>query len=519
MWQENGAQKSVVSPLSLIISAFAPVQDVRKTVTPDIKPVADSVLLLVDLGFGKARMGGSALSQVWNDLGGKSPDIDADTLKVFYDIMQQLVAEEKLLAYHDRSDGGLFATLAEMAFAGRMGLNIDLEEDFAMERLVNNLSDQDILFNEELGAVIQIRHEDLHYVQALFEQHEFPEILYQIGQPEIGSSDIKIGDTVFALADLQAAWQETSHQIQRLRDNPACADSEFAMLSDKERSKLFADLSFDLKDDIAAPYLSGSLQPKIAILREQGVNGHVEMAAAFTRAGFQAVDVHMSDLLSSRADLADFQMLAACGGFSYGDVLGAGEGWAKTILFNGRLRDQFAEFFARPDTLSLGVCNGCQMMSNLAEIIPGAEGWAKFKRNESEQFEARRSMVRVPKSPSLILGEMAGSALPVVFRHSEGRADFAQLGLPENQVPSSLHIALQYTDGLGEVTQQYPLNPNGSPQGIAGITTADGRVTIMMPHPERVYRTAQMSWCPEEWKAFELGGWYRLFAAARKVLG
>ena len=519
VWQENGVQKSVVSPLSLIISAFAPVQDVRKTVTPDIKPVADSVLLLVDLGFGKARMGGSGLTQVWNDLGGESPDIDADTLKVFYEIMQQLVAEEKLLAYHDRSDGGLFATLAEMAFAGRTGLNIDLEEDFAMERLVNNLSDQDILFNEELGAVIQIRHEDLHYVQALFEQNEFPEILYQIGQPEIGSGDLKIGDTVFELADLQAAWQETSHQIQHLRDNPACADSEFALLADKERSKLFADLSFDLKDDIAAPYLSGSLQPKIAILREQGVNGHVEMAAAFTRAGFQAVDVHMSDLIAGRVSLETFQMLAACGGFSYGDVLGAGEGWAKTILFNGRLRDQFAEFFARPDTLSLGVCNGCQMMSNLAEIIPGAEGWAKFKRNESEQFEARLSMVRVPKSPSLILGEMAGSALPVVVSHGEGRADFAHLGLPENQVPGSLHIALQYTDGLGEVTQQYPLNPNGSPQGIAGITTADGRVTIMMPHPERVYRTAQMSWCPEEWKAFELGGWYRLFAAARKVLG
>ena len=519
VWQENGAQKSVVSPLSLIISAFAPVQDVRKTVTPDIKPVADSVLLLVDLGFGKARMGGSALSQVWNDLGGESPDIDADTLKVFYDIMQQLVAEDKLLAYHDRSDGGLFATLAEMAFAGRTGLNIDLEEDFAMERLVENRCDQDILFNEELGAVIQIRHEDLHYVQALFEQHEFPEILYQIGQPKIGSGDIKIGDTVFALADLQAAWQETSHQIQRLRDNPACADSEFALLADKERSKLFVDLSFDLKDDIAAPYLSGSLQPKIAVLREQGVNGHVEMAAAFTRAGFKAVDVHMSDLIAGRVSLETFQMLAACGGFSYGDVLGAGEGWAKTILFNGRLRDQFAEFFARPDTLSLGVCNGCQMMSNLAEIIPGAEGWAKFKRNESEQFEARLSMVRVPKSPSLILGEMAGSALPVVVSHGEGRADFAHLGLPENQVPGSLHIALQYTDGLGEVTQQYPLNPNGSPQGIAGITTADGRVTIMMPHPERVYRTAQMSWCPEEWKAFDLGGWYRLFAAARKVLG
>ena len=514
VWQENGAQKSVVSPLSLIISAFAPVQDVRKTVTPDIKPVADSVLLLVDLGFGKARMGGSALSQVWNDLGGESPDIDADTLKVFYEIMQQLVAEEKLLAYHDRSDGGLFATLAEMALAGRTGLNIDLEEDFAMERLVENRCDQDILFNEELGAVIQIRHEDLHYVQALFEQHEFPEILYQIGQPEIGSGNLKIGDTVFALADLQAAWQETSHQIQRLRDNPACADSEFALLADNKRSKLFADLTFDLKDDIAAPYLSGSLQPKIAILREQGVNGHVEMAAAFTRAGFQAVDVHMSDLLSGRADLADFQMLAACGGFSYGDVLGAGEGWAKTILFNGRLRDQFAEFFARPDTLSLGVCNGCQMMSNLAEIIPGAEGWAKFKRNESEQFEARLSMVRVPKSPSLILGEMAGSALPVVVSHGEGRADFSLHG---GKISDGLGIALQYVDGQNQVTQTYPLNPNGSPQGIAGVTNADGRVTIMMPHPERVYRAAQMSWKPEDWT--ELSGWYRLFAGARKALG
>ena len=520
VWQENGAQKSVVSPLSLIISAFAPVQDVRKTVTPDIKPVADSVLLLVDLGFGKARMGGSALSQVWNNLGGESPDIDADTLKVFYEIMQQLVAEDKLLAYHDRSDGGLFATLAEMAFAGRTGLNIDLEEDFAMERLVENRCDQDILFNEELGAVIQIRHEDLHYVQALFEQREFPELLYQIGQPEIGSGDLKIGDTVFALADLQAAWQETSHQIQRLRDNPACADSEFALLKDHERSRLFADLSFDLHDDIAAPFVSGSLKPKIAVLREQGVNGQVEMAAAFHRAGFAAYDVHMSDLLSGRANLADFQMLAACGGFSYGDVLGAGEGWAKTILFNAKLRDMFAAFFARPDTLSLGVCNGCQMMSNLAEIIPHANHWAKFKRNESEQFEARFSMVRVPKSPSIILADMVGSALPVVVSHGEGRADFAHLnGANGADVPQDLAIALQYIDGLGEITQSYPLNPNGSPNGIAGITTADGRVTIMMPHPERTFRTAQMSWLPESWKQHELAGWYRLFAGARKALG
>ena len=519
VWQEGGEQKSVVSPLSLIVSAFAPVQDVRQTVTPELKNVKDSVLLLIDLGFGKARMGGSALGQVWNDLGGATPDVDdIGSLKTFYTLIQQLVRENKLLAYHDRSDGGLFATLAEMAFAARFGMNINLQDDFAMERLVNNLSDQAILFNEELGAVIQIQAADLHYVQALFEQHDFAETLYQIGTPQPESNTIRIDDYAFDLTALQTAWQETSYRIQRLRDNPACADSEFALLQEPERSKLFADLSFDLHDDIAAPFVSGSLKPKIAVLREQGVNGQVEMAAAFHRAGFEAYDVHMSDLLSGRTDLADFQMLAACGGFSYGDVLGAGEGWAKTILFNAKLRDMFAAFFARPDTLSLGVCNGCQMMSNLAEIIPHANHWAKFKRNESEQFEARFGMVRVPKSPSIILTEMAGSALPVVVSHGEGRADFAHLGAGGG-VPQDLAVALQYIDGLGEVTQSYPLNPNGSPNGIAGITTADGRVTIMMPHPERTFRTAQMSWLPESWKQHELAGWYRLFAGARKALG
>ena len=519
VWQDGAAQKSVVSPLSLIISAFAPVQDVRQTVTPELKNVPDSVLLLIDLGLGKARMGGSALGQVWNDLGGATPDVDdIGSLKTFYTLMQQLVRENKLLAYHDRSDGGLFATLAEMAFAARFGMNINLQDDFAMERLVNNLSDQAILFNEELGAVIQIQSADLHYVQALFEQHHFAETLYQIGTPQPESRTLRIDEHEFDLADLQTAWQETSYRIQRLRDNPACADSEFVLLKDNARSKLFADLTFDVREDIAAPFISGSLKPKIAVLREQGVNGQVEMAAAFHRAGFEAYDVHMSDLLSGRTDLADFQMLAACGGFSYGDVLGAGEGWAKTILFNAKLRDMFAAFFARPDTLSLGVCNGCQMMSNLAEIIPHANHWAKFKRNESEQFEARFSMVRVPKSPSLILAEMAGSALPVVVSHGEGRADFAHLGAG-NSVPPDLAIALQYIDGLGEVTQTYPLNPNGSPNGIAGITTADGRVTIMMPHPERTFRTAQMSWLPESWKQHELAGWYRLFAGARKALG
>ena len=519
VWQDGAAQKSVVSPLSLIISAFAPVQDVRQTVTPELKNVPDSVLLLIDLGLGKARMGGSALGQVWNDLGGATPDVDdIGSLKTFYTLMQQLVRENKLLAYHDRSDGGLFATLAEMAFAARFGANINLQDDFAMERLVNNLSDQAILFNEELGAVIQIQAADLHYVQALFEQHDFAETLYQIGTPQPESNTIRIDDYAFDLTALQTAWQETSYRIQRLRDNPACADSEFALLQDNARSKLFADLSFDLQEDIAAPFVSGCIKPKIAVLREQGVNGQVEMAAAFHRAGFEAYDVHMSDLLSGRTDLADFQMLAACGGFSYGDVLGAGEGWAKTILFNAKLRDMFAAFFARPDTLSLGVCNGCQMMSNLAEIIPHANHWAKFKRNESEQFEARFGMVRVPKSPSLILAEMAGSALPVVVSHGEGRADFAHLGAGGG-VPQDLAVALQYIDGLGEVTQAYPLNPNGSPNGIAGITTRDGRVTIMMPHPERTFRTAQMSWLPESWKQHELAGWYRLFAGARKALG
>ena len=274
-----------------------------------------------------------------------------------------------------------------------------------------------------------------------------------------------------------------------------------------------------MKQDIAAPFINSGAKPKIAILREQGVNGQVEMAAAFTRAGFDAYDVHMSDLMAGRVKLETFQMLAACGGFSYGDVLGAGEGWAKSILFHSKLRDQFAEFFARPDTLALGVCNGCQMMANLAEIIPGAEGWPKFRRNESEQFEARLSMVRVPQSPSLILADMVGSSLPVVVSHGEGRADFTHLGRAENQVSGSLRTAMQYIDGQGKPTQTYPLNPNGSPDAIAAVTTADGRVTIMMPHPERVYRSAQMSWLPEEWRDSELAGWYRMFATARKVLG
>lgn len=536
VWQDGEEKKSVVSPLSLIISAFAPVQDVRKTVTPELKNVEDSVLLFVDLGFGKARMGGSAFGQVYNNMTGDAPDLD-DTgrLKAFYNVIQQLVAEDKLLAYHDRSDGGLFATLAEMAFAGRCGISADI--DCLMDKFLpihhpdfqgdpaEDLSDElynhvaiKILFNEELGAVIQIRQQDRDYVDAAFEAAGLTGAVSRIGSPDFDNESVSFFGYGYFLeqnrADLQRAWQETSHAIQRLRDNPACADSEFALIGDNERSALFADLKFDVNEDIAAPFVNSGAKPKIAILREQGVNGQIEMAAAFTRAGFDAYDVHMSDLMAGRVHLADFKMLAACGGFSYGDVLGAGEGWAKSILFHPALRDQFAAFFADPDTLTLGVCNGCQMVSNLAEIIPGTAGWPKFKRNLSEQFEARLSMVHVPKSASLILNEMQGSGLPVVVSHGEGRADFALHG---GNISADLGIALQYVDGQNQVTQTYPLNPNGSPQGIAGITNADGRVTIMMPHPERVYRAAQMSWKPEGWT--ELSGWYRLFAGARKALG
>ena len=523
VWNDNGTQKSVTSPLSLIISGFAAVRDVRKTVTPELKNVADSAILAIDLGFGQSRMGGSALSQVWKDMSGHAPDLD-DTqhLAAFYHTIQKLIENNTLLAYHDRGDGGLFTTLAEMSFAAHIGMNLNLASMIEQAHAHSGKHLQDAvvrtLFNEELGAVIQVASADLATVQTAFSEAGLADALHHIGS--INHNDrltIHNGNTVLLNEDrleLQKAWSETSHQMQRLRDNPECADSEFALLADDKRSALFADLRFDVNQDIAAPFINSGAKQRIAVLREQGVNGQIEMAAAFTQAGFDAYDVHMSDLMTGRVQLADFQMLAACGGFSYGDVLGAGEGWAKSILFHPELRDRFSAFFSNPNTLTLGVCNGCQMVSNLAEIIPGAGNWPKFKRNASEQFEARLSMVNVPKSPSLILAEMAGSSLPVVVSHGEGRADFAHLG---GHVSDSLNIALQYVDGQNQPTQTYPLNPNGSPQAIAGITNADGRVTIMMPHPERVYRSAQMSWQPEGWG--ELSGWYRLFAGARQALG
>ena len=524
VWQDEGAQKSVVSPLSLIISAFAPVQDVRRTLTPELKNTADSAIFAIDLGFGRSRMGGSALSQVWKNISGSAPDLNnSHHLAAFYQVMQSLVAEGRLLAYHDRGDGGLLATLAEMSFSSHLGMNLDLAamiEQTREQSGSNKLQDAAArtLFNEELGAVIQVAGEHIEAVQTAFEEAGLAAALHQIGA--INHSErllIQNRNTVLLnedRLDLQKAWAETSWQMQRLRDNPECADSEYALLADDKRSALFADLTFDVNENIAAPFINRGTQPKIAVLREQGVNGQIEMAAAFTRAGFDAYDVHMSDLMAGRVQLADFQMLAACGGFSYGDVLGAGEGWAKSVLFHPQLRDQFAAFFNRQDTLTLGVCNGCQMVSNLAEIIPGTQGWPKFKRNQSEQFEARLSMVNVPHSASLILADMAGSSLPVVVSHGEGRADFAHVG---GQVSGGLNIALQYVDGQNQIAEAYPLNPNGSPQGIAGVSSADGRVTIMMPHPERVYRSAQMSWAPEGWG--ELSGWYRLFAGARKALG
>ena len=524
VWQDEGAQKSVVSPLSLIISAFAPVQDVRRTLTPELKNTADSAIFAIDLGFGRSRMGGSALSQVWKNISGSAPDLNnSHHLAAFYQVMQSLVAEGRLLAYHDRGDGGLLATLAEMSFSSHLGMNLDLAamiEQTREQSGSNKLQDAAArtLFNEELGAVIQVAGEHIEAVQTAFEEAGLAAALHQIGA--INHSErllIQNRNTVLLnedRLDLQKAWAETSWQMQRLRDNPECADSEYALLADDKRSALFADLTFDVNENIAAPFINRGAQPKIAVLREQGVNGQIEMAAAFTRAGFDAYDVHMSDLMAGRVQLADFQMLAACGGFSYGDVLGAGEGWAKSVLFHPQLRDQFAAFFNRQDTLTLGVCNGCQMVSNLAEIIPGTQGWPKFKRNQSEQFEARLSMVNVPQSASLILADMAGSSLPVVVSHGEGRADFAHVG---GQVSGGLNIALQYVDGQNQIAEAYPLNPNGSPQGIAGVSSADGRVTIMMPHPERVYRSAQMSWAPEGWG--ELSGWYRLFAGARKALG
>jgi phosphoribosylformylglycinamidine synthase len=513
-WEENGEQKEVTSPLSLVITAFARVDDVRKTVTPQLRTdKGDSSLIAIDLGNGQNRLGATALAQVYKQLGDKPADVDnAEQLKGFYDAMQTLVSQSKLMAYHDKGDGGLFVTLAEMAFAGHCGVNVAIDT-LGCDALA-------VLFNEELGAVVQVANSDVEDVLAVLAANKLAECSHVIGSVEASDSIIITQEGNIVLernrTELRTIWAETTHKMQSLRDNPACADQEFEAKKDNSDPGLNVNLSFDVNQDIAAPYIAKGAKPKMAILREQGVNSHVEMAAAFDRAGFDAVDIHMSDILTGQAVLDQYQGLVACGGFSYGDVLGAGEGWAKSVLFNAQARDQFEGFFKRQDTFSLGVCNGCQMLSNLKELIPGADLWPRFVRNESERFEARFSLVEVQKSDSVFFDGMAGSRMPIAVSHGEGRVevrDDAHLAAIEQ----SGTVAVRYVDNLGNATQQYPNNPNGSPNAITGLTTADGRVTIMMPHPERVFRTVANSWHPDSWG--ENGAWMRMFQNARKNVG
>src|SRR4051812_17458403 len=505
-WQDGRKKKQVVAPLSLIISAFAPCVDARHTLTPQLQPLQrDSVLVLVDLGAGRNRMGGSVLAQVYGQCGSETPDVNGpEQLKAFFETVQRLNAQRLIVAYHDRSDGGLLVTLAEMMFAGHLGVTVDVDGDALSA-----------LFSEELGAVMQVRTQDLEAFNNAFAQAGLAPQLHRIG--EINTHGLLIirsnGKEIYRESGvvLQRTWSETTWQMQRLRDNPDCAQQEFDRILDVTDPGLHAELTFDPADDIAAPFIAKQIRPKIAVLREQGVNGQIEMAAAFDRAGFEAVDVHMSDIINGRISLLGFKGFAACGGFSYGDVLGAGEGWAKSILFNARAREQFGLFFQREDSFALGVCNGCQMMSNLHELIPGTEHWPHFVRNRSEQFEARVAMVEVPRSPSLFFEGMAGSRMPIAVSHGEGFAEFRD----DHQLAVARHLtALRFVDNRGKATERYPLNPNGSPEGISGLTTADGRFTIVMPHPERVFRTIQNSWYPDGWQ--EDSPWMRIFRNARR---
>ncbi len=512
-WTDAGTDKSVTSPLSLVVTGFAPVSDIRKTLTPQLRmDKGETDLILIDLGRGQNRMGASILSQVYGKLGKQAPDVDdAEDLKAFFAVIQGLNADGHILAYHDRSDGGLLVTALEMAFAGHCGLNLFLDAlaDTSAELAA-------VLFNEELGAVIQVHQEATPEALSQFSAAGLDDCVAVIGQP-VNSDEVAIsfnGQPVFAgqRSLLQREWAQTSYQIQRLRDNVQCAEQEFDTLLDEENPGLSAKLSFDVNQDISAPYIRKGVRPQIAVLREQGVNGQVEMAAAFDRAGFNAIDVHMSDILSGRVSLDEFKGLVACGGFSYGDVLGAGEGWAKSILFNSRARDGFQAFFERKDSFALGVCNGCQMMSNLHELIPGTEFWPHFVRNRSEQFEARVAMVQVQESASIFLQGMAGSRMPIAIAHGEGHAEFEnEEALLEADLSGC--VAMRFIDNHGKVTESYPANPSGSPRGITGLTSRDGRVTIMMPHPERVFRAVQNSWKPEDWQ--EDAGWMCMFRNAR----
>ena len=510
VWDDAGQKKQVVSPLSLIVTAFAAVQNARRTLTPQLQlDAGETDLLLIDLGAGKNRLGGSALAQVFNATGSVAPDVDNPArLADFFGAVQKLASDNLLLAYHDRSDGGLFVTVAEMAFAAHCGVTLALDGCCETpERLLPGL------FSEELGAVVQIRRVDREAVQAVLRDAELGAYSHIIGAPNASDELCVMRGATMVLREsrieLQRAWSELSYRMQALRDNPLCAQQEFDRILDANDAGLSVSPAFDPGENIAAPFINTGVRPRVAILREQGVNGYVEMAAAFDRAGFAAVDVHMSDIIAGRVSLADCKGLIACGGFSYGDVLGAGKGWARTILFNSRARDEFSAFFARGDSFALGVCNGSQMFSALKEMIPGADAWPRFERNTVEQFEARLSMVELPDSPSLFFRGMAGSRLPVVVSHGEGRAVFDS----DEQQASAL-LAMRFLDNGGKVSEAYPHNPNGSPQGITGVTTADGRCTILMPHPERVFRSVQMSWHPAT--LGEDSPWMRMFWNARQ---
>jgi phosphoribosylformylglycinamidine synthase len=529
-WQENGAAREVVAPLSLVVTAFAAVTDARATLTPRLRTDAgDSELLLIDLGGGRNRLGGSILAQVHSRFGSVPPDLDsAASLKNFFSAIQALSRENLLLAYHDRSDGGLFAAVAEMAFAGHCGVTLNLDalvfdqwsddvdgfKRSSEEQLAGRMRERalEALFAEELGAVLQIRASDRARVMAVLRARGVGDAAHVIGS--INSRDeilfTRGARPVFKekRADLQRAWSETSFRMQQLRDNPECAQEEYDRILDTSDPGLSFQLTFDLKEI----FIKKGAKPRVAVLREQGVNSQVEMAAAFTRAGFEAVDVHMSDIIAGRAALAGYKGLAVCGGFSYGDVLGGGQGWAKSVLFNARARREFEAFFGRSDTFALGSCNGCQMMAALKEIIPGARHWPVFGGNRSAQFEARFVMVEVLDSPSILLRGMAGSRMPIATAHGEGRAEFASA----EDLEKSL-VALRFVDNRGKATEIHPLNPNGSPRGITGLTTPDGRFTIVMPHPERVFRSVQMSWAPDG--AGEDSPWMRMFYNARQWVG
>ncbi len=537
-WRDAGEAKQVTAPVSLIVTAFATLADVRPVLTPQLQP-GDTTLILIDLGRGRNRMAGSMLAQVLNQFGshGKDgvPDLDDPALlKSLIAAINQLRGENKLLAYHDRSDGGLWACVCEMAFAGHQGvsLNVDLlvtEGDGIGDSRAEYGDSKNwagqvsarreeltlrALFNEELGAVIQVRSADRDAVMQTLRAHGLSKHSHIVGKPnERGVVEVwRDTKAVFSapLRDLHQAWDDVSWRIATLRDNPACAEAEHAAAGRADDSGLHLHLTFDAAENVAAPFLSVA-RPKLAILREQGVNSHVEMSYAMAQAGFDTFDVHMSDLQSGRARLDQFQGFVACGGFSYGDTLGAGEGWARSVLFNPVLAEQFAAFFNRPDTFALGVCNGCQMLAALAPIIPGAQAWPKFARNRSEQFEARLSLVEVLESPSLFFKGMAGSRIPIAVSHGEGFADFSQRGDAK-----AVHRAMRFVDHAGQPTEAYPANPNGSPGGLTAVTTADGRFTALMPHPERVFRYVQMSWTPGERSA--PSPWTRLFGNARAWL-